>query len=115
VRVPRGQAHLSALTAQAQGFSLHAGVATEAGERSKLERLCRCIARPAVSTGRLALTWMPRLKRVSAIALETCRRYAGGRLATASDLRRAQWSRGSGPFETAIRISAAVPAGTSRY
>jgi len=27
--------------AQASGFSLHAGVATEAGERAKLERLCR--------------------------------------------------------------------------
>jgi hypothetical protein len=31
------------------GFSLHAGVATKAHERDKLERLCRYIARPAVS------------------------------------------------------------------
>jgi len=38
------------------GFSLHAGVATRAHEREKLERLCRNIARPAVSTKRLALT-----------------------------------------------------------
>ena len=34
------------------GFSLHAGVATRANEREKLERLCRYIARPAVSTKR---------------------------------------------------------------
>ena len=38
------------------GFSLHAGVATRANEREKLERLCRYIARPAVSTKRLSLT-----------------------------------------------------------
>ncbi len=38
------------------GFSLHAGVATRARERDKLERLCRYITRPAVSTKRLALT-----------------------------------------------------------
>jgi hypothetical protein len=30
------------------GFSLHAGVASKAQERKKLERLCRYIARPAV-------------------------------------------------------------------
>ncbi len=38
------------------GFSLHAGVAAKAHERNKLERLCRYIARPAVSGKRLALT-----------------------------------------------------------
>ena len=38
------------------GFSLHAGVATKANERTKLERLCRYITRPAVSTTRLSLT-----------------------------------------------------------
>jgi hypothetical protein len=38
------------------GFSLHAGVATKANERAKLERLCRYITRPAVSTKRLSLT-----------------------------------------------------------
>ena len=38
------------------GFSLHAGVAAKAGERKKLERLCRYIARPAVSEERLSLT-----------------------------------------------------------
>ena len=36
--------------------SLHAGVASEAHEREKLERLCRYITRPAVSTERLSLT-----------------------------------------------------------
>ena len=38
------------------GFSLHAGVATRAHDREKLERLCRYITRPAVSTKRLSLT-----------------------------------------------------------
>ncbi len=38
------------------GFSLHAGVATRAHERDKLERLCRYIARPAVSAKRLSMT-----------------------------------------------------------
>jgi ribosomal protein S27E len=38
------------------GFSLHAGVAARAHERDKLERLCRYIARPAVSTKRLSMT-----------------------------------------------------------
>jgi hypothetical protein len=32
--------------AKVAGFSLHAGVAAEAWERSKLERLCRYITRP---------------------------------------------------------------------
>ena len=40
----------------AAGFSLHAGVATRAHERDKLERLCRYITRPAVSTKRLSMT-----------------------------------------------------------
>jgi len=38
------------------GFSLHAGVAAKADERDKLERLCRYIARPLVSTKRISLT-----------------------------------------------------------
>ena len=42
--------------ANAAGFSLHAGIATEADERQMLERLCRYIARPAVSTERFSLT-----------------------------------------------------------
>jgi hypothetical protein len=40
--------------AQACGFSLHAGVAAEAEQREKLERLCRYIARPALSSERLS-------------------------------------------------------------
>ncbi len=42
--------------AKASVFSLHAGVAAQAWERSKLERLCRYISRPAVSEKRLSLT-----------------------------------------------------------
>jgi hypothetical protein len=38
------------------GFSPHAGAATQAHERDKLERLCRYIARSAVSENRLSLT-----------------------------------------------------------
>ena len=40
----------------ASGFSLHAGVAVRAGDRTTLERLCRYITRPAIATGRLGLT-----------------------------------------------------------
>ena len=46
----------SSSVGEAAGFSLHAGVATKANERTKLERLCRYITRPAVSTKRLTLT-----------------------------------------------------------
>ena len=42
--------------AKESGFSLHAGVAAQAWERDKLERLCRYISRPAVSEKRLSLT-----------------------------------------------------------
>ncbi len=42
--------------ARAAGSSLHAGVASEAHKREKLERQCRCTTRPAVSTARLSLT-----------------------------------------------------------
>ena len=42
--------------ANVAGFSLHAGVATKTNERTKLERLCRYITRPAVSTKRLSMT-----------------------------------------------------------
>ena len=42
--------------AQWSGFSLHAGVAADALERDKLERLCRYISRPAVATERLSQT-----------------------------------------------------------
>src|SRR5690606_32690393 len=42
--------------AQASGFSLHAGIGIDAGQRKKLERLCRYISRPAVAADRLSLT-----------------------------------------------------------
>ena len=45
-----------AQVAKESGFSLHAGVAAQAWERQKLERLCRYITRPAVSEKRLSLT-----------------------------------------------------------
>jgi len=38
------------------GVVQHAGVATKANERAKLERLCRYITRPAISMKRLSLT-----------------------------------------------------------
>lgn len=41
------------IVAKAGGFSLHAGVSAKAHQRDKVERLCRYIARPAVSTQRL--------------------------------------------------------------
>jgi len=53
---PRLEDRSGQSAAQSGGFSLHAGVAAEADERAKLERLCRYISRPAVSTERLSLT-----------------------------------------------------------
>jgi ribosomal protein S27E len=46
----------NARVAKLNGFSLHAGVAARAHQRKKVERLCRYIARPAVSEQRLSLT-----------------------------------------------------------
>jgi len=46
----------TSLSAKIGGFSLHAGVAAEAHEGQKLERLCRYIARPAISEKRLSPT-----------------------------------------------------------
>ena len=48
--------------ANAGGFSLHAGVAVRANDRGTLERLCRYITRPALATGRLALTPQGRVR-----------------------------------------------------
>jgi Putative transposase len=44
------------------GFSLHAGVASKTRDRKKLERLCRYIARPAVSEERLALIFQGKVQ-----------------------------------------------------
>ena len=41
---------------QVGGFSLHAGVAAEAHESEKLEKLCRYLTRPAISEKRLSLS-----------------------------------------------------------
>ncbi len=38
-----------------EGFSLHAQVLVPAGERERLEHLCRYVARPAIATERLSL------------------------------------------------------------
>jgi len=43
------------LAAKIAGFSLHAGTVCEAHQRSKLERLCRYITRPAIATKRLSV------------------------------------------------------------
>lgn len=53
---PRGEERAGECVAQANGFSLHAGIAAEAEQRQKLERLCRYIARPAVAIERLSRT-----------------------------------------------------------
>jgi len=44
------------------GFSLHAGVAAEAHERQKLEKLCRYITRPAISEKRLSISPQGRVR-----------------------------------------------------
>ena len=46
----------ASMVGEVAGFSLHAGVASKANERAKLERLCRYITRPAVSAKRLSMT-----------------------------------------------------------
>jgi hypothetical protein len=43
------------LVVKSSGFSLHAGVVCKADERKKLERICRYIARPAISEERLSV------------------------------------------------------------
>ena len=51
-----GDDPFAATVSKAAGFSLHAAVAARANERDKLERLCRYIARPALSSKRLSMT-----------------------------------------------------------
>jgi hypothetical protein len=51
-----GDEQFTTRVANVAGFSMHAGVATGANERDKLERLCRYITRSAVSTKRLSMT-----------------------------------------------------------
>ncbi len=47
---------------QIGGFSLHAGVAAEAHESHKLEKLCRYITRPAISEQRLSISPQGRVR-----------------------------------------------------
>ena len=66
--------------ARSAGFSLHAGVASEAHEREKLERLCRYITRPAVSTERLSLTTQGNLRyRLNASSVGDTHRFGTDR------------------------------------
>jgi len=51
----KAKSSVSTRVANIAGFSLHAGVAAEAYQRNKLERLCRYISRPAVSENRLTV------------------------------------------------------------
>jgi hypothetical protein len=44
----------SASIAKQPGFSLHAATRCEANQRDKLEKLCRCITRPAIANERLS-------------------------------------------------------------
>lgn len=44
------------------GFSLHASVAAQAHESTKLERLCRYIMRPAISEQRLSISPQGRVR-----------------------------------------------------
>jgi len=44
------------LCANVEGFSLHAAVRVLAGQRDRLERLCRYVSRPALAFGRLSLS-----------------------------------------------------------
>jgi hypothetical protein len=55
---PAGEATFAPgeLCADVDGFSLHANVRIRRGERDRLERLCRYVARPALSTERLSLS-----------------------------------------------------------
>jgi hypothetical protein len=55
VPVGDGQARSTDLVSKQAGFSLHAGVACKSNQRKKLERLCRYVARPAISEQRLSL------------------------------------------------------------
>ncbi|RLB65113.1 MAG: hypothetical protein DRI90_02815 [Deltaproteobacteria bacterium] len=52
------------LQAHVDGFDLHAGVALQADDRDGLERVCRCLLRPAIAQERLTLRDDGRMLRV---------------------------------------------------
>jgi hypothetical protein len=54
--LPAAESYSDQPLAKVNGFSLHAGVWAGANDRQKLERICRYIARPAVSNERIELT-----------------------------------------------------------
>jgi len=54
-RAAQAPALKGSLCCDDEGFSLHAQVCVPAGQRERLEHLCRYVARPAIATGRLAL------------------------------------------------------------
>ncbi len=60
--LPGNDGSLEGGAGQVGGFSLHAGVAAEAHEGQKLERLCRYIARPAISEKRLSISPQGRVR-----------------------------------------------------
>ena len=60
--IPADNGSLEGDAGKVGGFSLHAGVAAEAHESQKLERLCRCIARPAISEKRLSISPQGRVR-----------------------------------------------------
>ena len=60
--LPADADSLEGAAGQVGGFSLHAGVAAEAHESHKLERLCRTIARPAIAEKRLSISPQGRVR-----------------------------------------------------
>jgi len=60
--IPADNGSLEGDAGKVGGFSLHAGVAAEAHEGQKLERLCRYIARPVISEKRLSLSPQGRVR-----------------------------------------------------
>jgi len=60
--IPADNGSLEGGAGKVGGFSLHAGVAAEAHEGQKLERLCRYIARPAISEKRLSISPQGRVR-----------------------------------------------------
>ncbi len=67
----------SSRVAKVAGFSVHAGIVAEAHQRDKLERLCRYIARPAVSEKRLSLVEDGRIRYELKTPYRTSPGYTG--------------------------------------
>jgi hypothetical protein len=63
----------SGCAANVAGFSLHAGVMSNAQDRGKLERLCRYITRSGVSEKRLAITTYGKVRYQLKTSYSSCR------------------------------------------